>query len=65
MNALMASNLKDSSQEEKPEETSEKDWNKMNQTVCDVIRSYLIQDIKYHVLYETFVRLGRSSRRSI
>ena len=28
----------------------------MNQTACDVIKSSLTQDIKYHVLYETFAR---------
>ena len=35
---------------EKPEETSEKDWGKMNKTTCGLIRSYLTQDVKYHVL---------------
>jgi len=25
----------------------------MNRTACGLIRSYLTQDIKYHVLYET------------
>ena len=38
---------------EKSEETSEKDWDKMNRTTCSLIRSCLTQDIKYHVLYET------------
>ena len=28
----------------------------MNRTTCGLIRSYLTQDIKYHVLYETSVR---------
>ena len=54
MDALMTSNLKDTLRlKEKPEETSEKDWGKMNRTTCGLIRSYLTQDIKYHVLYET------------
>ena len=53
MDALMASNLEDTLRlEEKPKETSEKDWDKMNRTVCDLIRSCLTQDIKYHLLYE-------------
>jgi len=39
MDALTASNLKDTLQlEEKPKETSEKDWDKMNQTTCSLIR---------------------------
>ena len=50
MDALTTSNLEDSLRmKEKPEETNEKDWDKMNRTVCDVIISYLTQDIKYHV----------------
>ena len=53
MDALMASNLENTlRQKEKPEETSEKDWDKMNRMACDIIRSYLTHDIKYHVLYE-------------
>jgi len=28
----------------------------MNKITCGLIRSYLTQDIKYHVLYETFAR---------
>ena len=28
----------------------------MNQTTCDIIRSCLTQNIKYHVLYETSAR---------
>jgi len=28
----------------------------MNRTTCGLIRSYLTQDIKYHVLYETSTR---------
>ena len=51
----MASNLKDSLRlEEKSEETSEKDWDKMNRTACGIIKSCLTQDIKYHVLYKTY-----------
>ena len=57
MDALTASNLEDTLRlEEKPEETSEKDWDKMNITTCRLIRSYLTQDIKYHVLYGTSTR---------
>jgi len=40
----------------KPEATSEEDWDKMNQTACGLIRSYVTQDIKYHVLLETSTR---------
>jgi len=48
MAALTASNLEDALRlEEKPEDTSEKDWDKMNQTARDIIRSCLIQDILY------------------
>jgi len=54
MNALTASNFEDIIRlKEKSEETSEKDWDKMNRTMCGLIRSYLTQDIKYHMLYET------------
>jgi len=42
--------------EEKPEETSEMDWDKMNRTTCGLIRFCLTRDIKYHVLYETSAR---------
>ena len=38
MDALTASNPKDTVRlKEKPEETSEKDWNKMNRTACYLI----------------------------
>ena len=51
MNTLKISNLEDTLQlKEKLKETSEKDWDKMNGTVCGLIRSRLTQDIKYHVL---------------
>jgi len=54
MDALMVSNLEDTLRlKKKPEETYEKNWKKMNRMVCDLIRSSLTQDIKYHVLYET------------
>ena len=54
MDAQTMSNLKDSlSLEKKPEETSEKDWDKMNKMGCGIIRSCLTQDIKYHVMIET------------
>ena len=57
MNALMVSNLKDAlCLEEKLEEISEKDWDKMNQMVCGIVRSCLTQDIKYYVLYESSAR---------
>ena len=52
MNPLTASNLEDTSRLEKKCETiSKEDWDKMNRTMCGLIRSFLIQDIKYHVLY--------------
>ena len=55
--ALKASNLKDTLRlEKKPKATSEQDWDKMNRMRCGLIRSYLTQDIKYHVLHETSVR---------
>jgi len=54
MDALTPSNLENTLRlKEKPDEISEKDWNKMNRTACGLIRSCLTQDIKYHVLYET------------
>jgi len=54
MDVLMASNLENYLRlEEKPEETSEKDWDKMNRMVCGIIRSCLTHGIKYHVHYET------------
>ena len=54
MDALTASNLKDAlCLEEKPEKTSEKYWDKMNRATCDIIRSCLTQDIKYHMMTET------------
>ena len=55
----------------KPEETSEKDRNKMNRTACCAIRSYLTQDIKYHVMIETSTKkiweilVGRYLTKSI
>ena len=39
--------------EEKPDETSTKAWDKMNRAACGIIRSYLKQNIKYHVMTET------------
>ena len=57
MDALMASNLKDTLRLEKKRDfTSEEDWNKINQMLCGLIRSYLTQEIKYHVLHETSAR---------
>ena len=53
MDTLTVSNLEDTLWlEKKRETTSKEDWGKMNRTTCDLIRSYLTQDIKYHVLYE-------------
>ena len=57
MDALTTSNLEDAlCLKEKPKETSKKDWDKLNQIVCSDIRSYLTEDIKYHVMYETSAR---------
>jgi len=45
MDALTTSNLEDTLRlNEKPVEIFEKNWDKMNRTVCGLIRSYLIQD---------------------
>ena len=52
----MPSNHEDSLRLKKKDETSKKDWDKMNQMAYGIIRSYLTQDIKYHVLYETSAR---------
>ena len=57
MDALTISSLEDALHlAEKLEETFEKNWDKMNRTACGIIKSYLTQDIKYHVMYETFAR---------
>jgi len=57
MDALTASNLEDTLRlEKKHKATSEENWDKMNQMACGLIRSCLIQDIKYHVLHETSAR---------
>ena len=57
MDALTTSNIEDTLHlEEKLYETSEKNWDKMNRMMCCLIRSCLIQDIKYLVLYGTFAR---------
>ena len=57
MDALTASNLEDTLRlEKKHKATFEENWDKMNQIAYSLIRSYLIQDIKYHVLYETSAR---------
>jgi len=64
MDALTASNLEDSLRpEEKSEETSEKDWDKMNKTTCDIIRCCLTKTLSimcYMRLSQG--RFGRSSR---
>ena len=42
MEVLTTSNLKDTLRlEEKPKETSEKDWDKMNRTACGLVRTCL------------------------
>ena len=47
-------NLEDTLElQEKPEEIDEKVLKKMNQMVCDVIRSYLTQNLKYDMMKET------------
>ena len=57
MNALTISNLEDTLRlEKKRVSTIEEDWDKMNQTTCGLIRSCLIQDIKYYVLHKTSAR---------
>ena len=57
VDALTTTNLEDSLQfEKKLEKTSEKDWDKMTRMTYGIIRSFLTQDIKYHVLYETSAR---------
>ena len=54
MDTSTTSNLKDALLlEEKSEKTSTKEWNKMNRVMCGIIRSYLAQHIKYHVMTET------------
>ena len=67
MDALTVSNLKDTLLlEKKRDSTTEEDWDKMNWMACDLIRSCLTQDIKYHVLLETSVgSCGRSWRKNI
>ena len=57
INALNAPNLEDTLElQEKSEDVQENDWKNMNRTVCGVIRSYLIQDLKYHVMNETYAK---------
>jgi len=57
MDALMTSNLEDTLRlKKKSDSTTEEDWDKINRTACGLIRSYLTQDIKYHVLHETSAR---------
>ena len=57
MDALTTSNLEDTLRlEKKRASTTEEDWDKMNRTACGLIRSYLTQDIKYHVLHEISAR---------
>jgi len=64
MDALTASNLKDTLQLEKKRDSStEEDWNKMNRTTCDLIKSCLTQDIKFHVLHETSAREKVSDKK--
>jgi len=50
MDPLTVSNLEDTLRlKEKPKETSEKDWDKINRTACGLKRSCLTQNIKCHV----------------
>ena len=57
MDALNASNLEDTLRlEKKRSTTTEEEWEKMNRSVCGLIRSCLTQDIKYLVLHETSAR---------
>jgi len=57
MDALTASNLEGTLWlEKKRKATSEEEWDKMNRKAYDLIRSFLIQDIKYHMLHETSAR---------
>ena len=54
---LTTSNLEDALLlKKKPEETSEKNWDKMNRTSRGVIRFCLTQDIKYHVMTESSIK---------
>jgi len=51
MDVLTSSKIEDALLlEERSEETSVKDWDKMNRAAYGIIRSYLIQDIKYHMM---------------
>jgi len=57
MDALTISDLEYSLlYDKKLGEISKKDWDKMNQTTCDAVRSCLTQDLKYHVMIEIFSR---------
>ena len=57
MDTLTASNLEDNLRlEKKRASTTEEDWDKINRSACSLIRSCLIQDIKYQVLHETSAR---------
>jgi len=48
MDVLNAQNLEDTLLlQEKSADILDKNWNKMNQTACDITRSCLTQDIKY------------------
>jgi len=67
MDVLNAQNLKDTlNLQEKPEDITKKDWKKMNQKACGIIKSCLTLDLKYHLMNETsakriFDRLYRAS----
>ena len=61
-NALLVQGLKDAiASEPKPAETTKKDWVRMNEVACAVIRSCLTQDIKYHVMNETSAKKIRDT----
>ena len=57
MDSLNASNLEDTLLlKKKQSTTTEEEWEKMNRSACGLIRSCLIQDIKYLVLHEASAR---------
>ena len=57
IDALTALNLEDTLRLKKKRDfTSEEDWEKMNRIACGLIRFYLTQNIKYHVLHKTSVK---------
>jgi len=54
MDALISSNLEDALRfEKKPNEILEKDWDKINQISCGIIKYFLTHDLKYNVMNRT------------